>query len=72
MLLCGETERVTAVEGVFAAKKDFGDEHIFQQKLLLIHLLVLQHQAQLLNPTHKPIPVHQEKANMSLLQVKYL
>ncbi|MCF2949246.1 DUF3570 domain-containing protein [Paraglaciecola aquimarina] len=35
LLYYGETDRVTAVEGVFAAKKDFGDEHIFSAKLVL-------------------------------------
>jgi hypothetical protein len=33
LLYYGETERVTAVEGVFLAKKDFGDEHIFSTKI---------------------------------------
>jgi hypothetical protein len=35
LLYYGETDRVTAVEGVFSAKKDFGDEHIFSGKLVL-------------------------------------
>lgn len=35
LLYYGETERVTAVEGVFSAKKDFGDEHIFSGKLVV-------------------------------------
>jgi hypothetical protein len=35
LLYYGETERVTAVEGVFSAKKDFGDEHIFSAKIVL-------------------------------------
>lgn len=35
LLYYGETERVTAVEGVFSAKKDFGDEHIFSGKLIV-------------------------------------
>ncbi|MBU3006241.1 DUF3570 domain-containing protein [Paraglaciecola arctica] len=35
LLYYGETDRVTAVEGVFSAKKDFGDEHVFSGKLVL-------------------------------------
>jgi hypothetical protein len=35
LLYYGETDRVTAVEGVFSAKKDFGDEHIFSGKLVV-------------------------------------
>jgi hypothetical protein len=35
LLYYGETDRVTAVEGVFSAKKDFGDEHIFSGKIIL-------------------------------------
>lgn len=35
LLYYGETDRVTAVEGVFSAKKDFGDEHIFSGKLIV-------------------------------------
>ncbi|MEP1446455.1 MAG: DUF3570 domain-containing protein [Paraglaciecola sp.] len=35
LLYYGETDRVTAVEGVFSAKKDFGDEHIFSGKFVL-------------------------------------
>ncbi|WP_428982849.1 DUF3570 domain-containing protein [Paraglaciecola aquimarina] len=35
LLYYGESDRVTAVEGVFSAKKDFGDEHIFSGKLVL-------------------------------------
>jgi hypothetical protein len=35
LMYYGETERVTAVEGVFSAKKDFGDEHIFSAKIVL-------------------------------------
>lgn len=35
LLYYGETDRVTAVEGVFTAKKDFGDEHVFSGKLVL-------------------------------------
>ncbi len=31
----GESERVTAYEGVVAAKKDFGDEHIFNGKITI-------------------------------------
>ena len=34
LLYYGETDRVTAVEGVFSAKKDFGDEHIFSGKII--------------------------------------
>jgi hypothetical protein len=33
LLYYGETARVTAVEGVFSAKKDFGDEHVFSTKI---------------------------------------
>jgi hypothetical protein len=35
LLYYGETDRVTAVEGVFSAKKDFGDEHVFSGKIIL-------------------------------------
>jgi len=35
LLYYGETDRVTAVEGVLSAKKDFGDEHIFSGKIVL-------------------------------------
>lgn len=35
LLYYAETDRVTAVEGVFSAKKDFGDEHIFSGKLVV-------------------------------------
>ena len=35
LLYYGETDRVTAVEGVFSAKKDFGDEHIFSGKIVV-------------------------------------
>jgi hypothetical protein len=35
LLYYGETERVTAVEGVFAAKKNFGDEHVFSTKIII-------------------------------------
>lgn len=35
LLYYGETERVTAVEGVFSAKKDFGDEHVFSAKIIV-------------------------------------
>jgi hypothetical protein len=35
LLYYGEADRVTAVEGVFSAKKDFGDEHIFSGKIVL-------------------------------------
>mgnify|MGYP000571982765 CR=1 FL=1 len=35
MLYYGETERVTAFEGVFSAKKDFGDEHVFSGKFVV-------------------------------------
>ena len=35
LLYYGETDRITAVEGVFSAKKDFGDEHIFSGKIIL-------------------------------------
>ncbi|WP_299074990.1 DUF3570 domain-containing protein [uncultured Paraglaciecola sp.] len=35
LLYYGETDRVTAVEGVFSAKKDLGDEHIFSGKLVV-------------------------------------
>lgn len=35
LLYYGESDRVTAVEGVVAATKDFGDEHIFSGKLVL-------------------------------------
>lgn len=35
ILYYGESERVTAVEGVFSASKDFGDEHIFSGKVTI-------------------------------------
>lgn len=35
LLYYGETDRVTAIEGVISGKKDFGDEHIFSGKLVL-------------------------------------
>jgi hypothetical protein len=35
LLYYGETDRVTAIEGVLSAKKDFGDEHIFSGKLVV-------------------------------------
>ena len=35
LLYYGETDRVSAVEGAVAAKKDFGDEHIFSGKLVI-------------------------------------
>ncbi|KXI30345.1 DUF3570 domain-containing protein [Paraglaciecola hydrolytica] len=35
LMYYGETDRVTAVEGVIAATKDFGDEHIFSGKLTI-------------------------------------
>jgi len=35
LLYYGEADRVTAVEGVFSAKKDFGDEHFFSGKIVL-------------------------------------
>lgn len=35
LLYYGESDRVTAVEGVFGATKDFGDEHIFSGKLVI-------------------------------------
>jgi hypothetical protein len=35
LLYYGETDRVTALEGVFSAKKDFGDEHVFYGKIIL-------------------------------------
>jgi hypothetical protein len=35
LLYYGETDRVTAVEGVLSAKKDFGDEQIFSGKIVL-------------------------------------
>jgi hypothetical protein len=34
LLYYGETDRVTAVEGVFSAKKDFDDEHVFSGKII--------------------------------------
>ncbi len=35
LLYYGETDRVTAIEGVINASKDFGDEHIFNGKLVI-------------------------------------
>lgn len=35
LLYYGETDRVTAIEGVFSAKKDFGDERVFSGKIVL-------------------------------------
>ena len=35
LLYYGETDRVTAIEGVFSAKQDFGDEHVFSGKVIL-------------------------------------
>lgn len=35
LLYYGETDRVTAVEGVLSAKKDFGDEHVLSGKMVL-------------------------------------
>ncbi|WP_088329078.1 DUF3570 domain-containing protein [Lacimicrobium sp. SS2-24] len=35
ILYYGESERVTAVEGVFSASKDFGNEHIFSGKITI-------------------------------------
>ncbi|GGD68656.1 DUF3570 domain-containing protein [Lacimicrobium alkaliphilum] len=35
ILYYGESERVTAVEGVFSATKDFGNEHIFNGKVTI-------------------------------------
>jgi hypothetical protein len=35
ILYYGETDRVSLVEGVFSATKDFGDEHIFSGKVIL-------------------------------------
>jgi hypothetical protein len=35
ILYYGESERVTAVEGVFSASKDFGNEHIFNAKVTI-------------------------------------
>ncbi|AWL13337.1 hypothetical protein HMF8227_02889 [Saliniradius amylolyticus] len=35
LLYYGETDRVTAVEGVFNASKDFGDQRIFNGKLVI-------------------------------------
>lgn len=35
ILYYGETERVSLIEGVFAANKDFGDEHIFSGKVVV-------------------------------------
>ncbi|MGQ8365385.1 DUF3570 domain-containing protein [Glaciecola sp. 1036] len=35
ILYYGESDRVQLVEGVFNAKKDFGDEHIFSAKLVV-------------------------------------
>lgn len=34
ILYYGETDRVSLIEGVFAASKDFGDEHIFSGKVV--------------------------------------
>ena len=35
LMYYGEVDRVTAVEGVFSATKDFGDEHIFSGKVTI-------------------------------------
>jgi hypothetical protein len=35
LMYYGETDRVTAIESVIAAQKDFGDEHIFTGKLVI-------------------------------------
>jgi len=35
LLYYGDTDRVTAVEGVFSVSKDFGDEHVFSGKIIL-------------------------------------
>lgn len=35
LMYYGETDRVTAVEGIFSATKDFGDEHIFSGKVTI-------------------------------------
>lgn len=35
LMYYGEADRVTAVEGIFAATKDFGDEHIFSGKVTI-------------------------------------
>lgn len=35
LLYYSETDRVTAIEGVVSAKKDFGDEHVFSGKLVV-------------------------------------
>ena len=35
LMYYGETDRVTAVEGIFSATKDFGNEHIFSGKVTI-------------------------------------